>query len=394
MSVLHTSQHLFSSVERGYFPKHGRGFQTVAITPDLQGTEDLARLEDLSFYALSREARAAENKPVKEIFFKLPSGKFAIGRTVYAGTDSLGREGNYITHHVIFEEEGFDGDVFAVLAALREIDAPSDLKPRELSKLTLKISDDDFDFAKLEDVHLNVWAKIFTLVLGETNKPILLIGESAPLLIEALFKFLLREECNALFFSTHFYESDSLRGNFKIVAVAQRNDAPSSLENYLEIDLTTAESNPVGTRRTQWLAECIANQRWEEIENLNATVVAIRSKDIPKSLPLTAMARGVLRDLTGDDGVRAMFGKMNFIREHLNELSVAKDEKGFEKLMNSASPTVLLGVPSDEAQSAVCLMLIRKNTSVKAWRNWQKQNPDDVCFALLSDEKKWWKFWQ
>ena len=177
MNTMNVSQHLFSSVERGYFPKHGRGFQTVAITPDLGRTEDLAYLEDLSFYALSREARTAEIKPTKETFFKLPSGKLAVGRTISTGTDSLGREGNYVTHHVIFEEQDFSGNVFAVLNSLREMDVTADLTPRELSKVALKISDYKFDPEKLNELNAEAVTNFYQLAMSDSEKTILLIGE-------------------------------------------------------------------------------------------------------------------------------------------------------------------------------------------------------------------------
>ena len=395
MNTINVSQHLFSSVERGYFPKHGRGFQTVAITPDLGRTEDLAHLEDLAFYALSREARTAENKPTKETFFKLPSGKLAIGRTISAGTDSLGREGNYVTQHVIFEEQDFSGNVFAVLNSLREMDVTADLTPRELAKVTLKISDEKFDPEKLNDINTEAVTNFFQFALSNSEKTILLIGESAPVLIESLFSFLLPEERLPLFFSTHFYESDSLRSNFKIVAVNQLGEMPSSLENYQEIDLSAPKLISViqPTRHAKWLSECVTAKRWNEIENVNKIIAAVRRDEVPNSLPETAIARGVLRDLTSEDSVKLLFGNSNFVREYLIELAERNDEKSIEKLMSLASPSELLGSGVDEKIVKESLQIIQNTSRDRAWREWRKRYSNDAYFKLLP-EAKWWEIWK
>ncbi len=392
---MNVSQHLFSSVERGYFPKHGRGFQTVAITPDLARTEDLAHLEDLSFYALSREARTAEIKPTKETFFKLPSGKLAIGVTKYLGTDSLGREGNYVTHHVIFEERDFSGNVFTVLHSLREMDVTADLTPRELPKVALKISDYKFDPEKLNDINTEAITNFYQLALSNSEKTILLIGEAAAMLIESLFAFLLPEERLPLFFSTHFYESDSLRTNFKIVAVNHRGENPSSLENYLEIDLSAPKLNSAiqPSRHAKWLSECVAAKRWNEIENVNKIVAAVRRDEVPNLLPETAIARGVLRDLTSDESVKLLFGNSIFIKEYVHELAERNDEKSIEKLLKIASPTELLGAAADEKIVMDSLQAIKAIARDRSWREWRKRYSSDVYFKLLP-EAKWWDIWK
>ena len=395
MNTINVSQHLFSSVERGYFPKHGRGFQTVAITSDLGRTEDLAHLEDLSFYALSREARTAENKPTKETFFKLPSGKLAIGRTISAGTDSLGREGNYVTHHVIFDEQDFSGDVFAILNSLCEMGVATDLTPRELPKIALKISDYKFDAEKLNAINAEAVTNFYQMALSNSEKTILLIGESAPMLIESLFAFLLPEERLPLFFSTHFYESDSLRTNFKIVAVNHRGETPSSLENYQEIDLSAPRLNSAiqPTRYAKWLCECISAKRWNEIETVNKIVAAVRRDEVPNSLPETAMARGVLRDLTSETSVKLLFGNSIFIKEYVHELAERNDEKSIEKLLKIASPIELFGAAADEKIVKDSLHAIQAIARDRAWREWRKRYSSDAYFKLLP-EAKWWEIWK
>jgi hypothetical protein len=82
MPTFNALQHIFSSVERGYDPRRKRGFQTVAASEELAGTEDLRALEKAAFYTISRERRRVRDFPVKQAFSRLPSGRFAIGRTV------------------------------------------------------------------------------------------------------------------------------------------------------------------------------------------------------------------------------------------------------------------------------------------------------------------------
>jgi hypothetical protein len=143
MPTLRALQHIFSSVERGYDPQLGRGFQTVAVAAELVGTEDLRALERAAFYTVSRERRAARDFPVKEAFFRLPSGRFALGRTVDWGTDSLGREGNYLTHHLILRRDDLlaaGGNPFALLDTARLAEPGLDLTPRALLPLAIEIA--------------------------------------------------------------------------------------------------------------------------------------------------------------------------------------------------------------------------------------------------------------
>src|SRR5436305_1601323 len=97
MPRLEALQHVACNVERGYFPNRGPGFQTVAMSPELEGTPDLKKLETVApYYEVAAARRGAGTFPVKETFFYLPSGRAAIGRTVDWGTGPSGREGNYL----------------------------------------------------------------------------------------------------------------------------------------------------------------------------------------------------------------------------------------------------------------------------------------------------------
>lgn len=141
--LMHALQHIFSSVEHGYSARQGRGFQTAAVAAELVGTDDLRALENAAFYAVSRERREAEEFPIKETFFRLPSGRAALGRTVNWGTDSLGREGNYLTHHLIFNREDLLAagvQPLSLFDAARLAAAHTDLTPRDLAPLTIEVA--------------------------------------------------------------------------------------------------------------------------------------------------------------------------------------------------------------------------------------------------------------
>jgi hypothetical protein len=153
MAIVHALQHFFSSVELGYFPQHGRGFQTVAVTEALVGTEDLRVLERAAFHALSPQRRVAGDRPVKETFLHLPSGRLAIGRTVDWGTDSMGREGNYLTHHVVLTRDDFlaiGANPFAILDTTRLATPETDLTVRALPPLDIETAPARPDFSGLQ----------------------------------------------------------------------------------------------------------------------------------------------------------------------------------------------------------------------------------------------------
>ena len=141
--IINAWQHLFCNAARGYAPQYGRGFQTVAVSPELAGTDDLRALEDAAFYSVSYERRSAGGAlPVKETFFRLPSGRVAVGRTVDWGTDQDGRTGNYLTHHLVFSREDWraaGANPFAVLDVAPLAAPDTDVTPRDLPPLTLEI---------------------------------------------------------------------------------------------------------------------------------------------------------------------------------------------------------------------------------------------------------------
>src|SRR5579862_125509 len=119
MPVIDALRFVASNVESGYQPQRGRGFQPVALSPELDGTDDLRLLDQLSSYFEASPARRASGElPVKESLVRLPSGRLGIGKTVDFGLDPGGRAGNSLARWLVVEAEALaaaGGDPFPLL---------------------------------------------------------------------------------------------------------------------------------------------------------------------------------------------------------------------------------------------------------------------------------------
>jgi hypothetical protein len=180
MVAIKAQQHILSSVERGYFPQHGRGFQTVALSKELVGTRDLHTLERASFYALGRHQREKGLSPVKDTFFLLPSGHYAMGRTIDFGVDSMGREGNFLTHHLIIESAdllALGASPFAIFDAMTEDGQSLDLMPRDLPLLEMNLSLPAPDHHSLEEIPKELLSSLVAAAVDATEKTVLLVAE-------------------------------------------------------------------------------------------------------------------------------------------------------------------------------------------------------------------------
>ncbi len=395
MPIIHVLPHLFSSVERGFDPRRNRGFQTVAVAEALVGTEDLQVLEDAAFYAVSTERRAAKDFPVKETFFRLPSGRFAIGYTVNWGTDSLGREGNYLTHHLVCTREDLlavEANPFALLDAPRLAEADSDLTPRALPALTLEVAAVETDWRS----NAELLAQLATAVVDGGERRALLIGAEAQSrqVLRALFAALAMEERLRLTFSTHFYEANHLRSLFAFVTVKTRAEAPSQREQYAVFDVESGEFArvPTASAYAAWLAGCLRAGRWSDITTLNAALNALRSGvAFEQSLPTNAPACAALWERAGVTVAPALVGDAQATTAFLQHLSAPRQLA--DTLLASASPSRLGGANPETAQA--CLTALRAAATAKVWREWVKQWHDDPALAdFAAEPKSWWQVWK
>jgi hypothetical protein len=395
MPIIHVLPHLFSSVERGFDPRRQRGFQTVAVAEELVGTEDLQVLEDAAFYALSTERRAAQDYPVKETFFRLPSGRFAIGRTVNWGTDSLGRDGNYLTHHLVCTREDLlaaGANPFAIFAAARWAEADSDLTPRALPALALEVAAGETELRGDGELLAHLAAAI---VEGGAQTP-LLIGDEAQSrqVLRGLFAALALEERLRLTFSTHCYEAHHLRSLFALVTVKTRAEAPSQREQYAVFDVESSEVPrvPSASAYAAWLAGCLRAGRWEEITALNVALNTLRSgAPLQESLPTTAPACAALWERAGVKMIPALVGDAAATTAFLQHLAAPRQLA--DKLLTAASPSQFGGTNPETAQA--CLAALRAAATAKVWRAWVKRWHDDPALAaIVAEAKPWWQRWK
>jgi len=406
MPIINALQHIFSSVERGYDPRRKRGFQTVAVAEELAGTEDLRALEDAAFYAVSRERRAAKEFPVKQAFFRLPSGRFAIGRTVDWGTDSLGREGNYLAHHLVLSRDDLlaaGANPFAILDAARLIEKMAeggmDLTPRALPPLAIEVAPTEAGFHGFEGISAELLASLAAAAVDGGERTALLIGGEARAegLLRGLFAALATEERLRLTFSTHFYESHHLRSLFALATVRSRAEAPSQRENYAVFDLDDGEFARISptSAYADWLADCLRSRRWEETVALNRALDRLRGgKEIRKdSLPTNAKACAALWERAGTPVARALVGEARLALEFLRHLPLPRSLA--DALLDAAAPSELLGTNASAEDVNDCLPALRSAATGKVWRAWVKRWSGDPALASFTqDAQPWWRRWK
>lgn len=414
MPTLNAFQHVFSSVARGYFPQQGRGFQTVAVAEELIGTEDLRALEDAAFYAVSRERRRVSDFPVKETFFRLPSGRFAIGRTVNWGTDSLGREGNYLAQHLVLDRADLlaaEAHPLAVLDAARLAEKMAagraepgiDLTPRTLPPLEFEVATATADFSGFAGINAEWLANLATAVVEGGERTALVIGDEARArgVLRGLLASLAREERLRLTFSTHCYEAHHLRPLFALVTVRSRAEASAQMgrrEEYHVFDLDDGEFprlEPVSAY-AGWLAECLRARRWQETVALNAVLDELRderNERVQMALPVDARAGAALWERAGVKVARALVGDAALTADFLRQLPARRELA--DALLAAGSPTELCGAAATAEAVKGCLAELRSAATGRVWRAWVKRWQGDAALASFTPEPaSWWQRWR
>jgi hypothetical protein len=399
MATLVALQHLFSSVQRGYFTHHGRGFQTVAVSRDLVGTEDLKIIEDAAFYSLNYERRSAGKAPVKETFFHLPSERMAIGRTVYLGTDALGRDGNYLSHHLVFDrEELLKASPFAILESASLAGPHEDLTPRELPLLKIDLNSGREDSDIFIGLDFHRLAALSASALEARDKTVLLVGDEAisRRLLKAASASLATEERLGMTFSTHFYESHHLRPLFAAATVELQSEAPSQRENYSAIFLDEREVQQVkpNSHYAAYLAETLRKQDWKRVMAFNNTLDALRKKEqvmAQGSLFESAQACRALWERAGGQVAPLLLGNARLVKRFIESLSSPRPL--VECLLAASSPSELLGQALPE-EATDCLSALKSAVTGKEWNGWmQKWNLDPALEVLPERNNPWWKLW-
>ncbi|HYE73433.1 MAG TPA: hypothetical protein VEF04_08880 [Blastocatellia bacterium] len=381
-------QHIFSSVEYGLFPDQGRGFQTVAASPELS-REELRVLEENSYYSLSREKLDAGNFPIKETFFALPNDRLALGRTTYIGVDALGRDGNYLTHHLIFDRADFSAgvSVFAILEALPFAGSNTDLTPREIAAVDLQVTNSPLP--EFDNINADVLALLTASAIDRGTKSLLLIGESTETrkLIKAMHSAISATEALELTFSTRYDESVSPK-TFAITAAETLTEATAARNDFVTVDLMNASTPPIPivSAYATLLLEAIKSRNSDSITALNQAFDLLRKGQnisLLDSLKQSPQTMSVLWERTGDAVLTELLGKPELIAAMMQSISTAPQSFA-DALMKTASPSKLCGQTSPEKADEFISMLKSKASS-KSWSEWTKRWPND---PLLNNKQK------
>ncbi|MBN1411833.1 MAG: hypothetical protein JW969_13375 [Spirochaetales bacterium] len=126
-------QHIYTSGERE--------FTTVAVTKGLTEGQ-IIELEQNSLYFLPETmmAKPTGNNPVKYVFYRIDD-LFVFGRGIYAGKDSMGRDGNYFFHNFIMTRDDFKAWDYHPVNVIRSLIASGcflSSQPASLTPLTME----------------------------------------------------------------------------------------------------------------------------------------------------------------------------------------------------------------------------------------------------------------
>lgn len=399
MPVLHALQHLFTSVERGYSPGQGRGFQTVAVSVELVGSADLPVLERACYYALTPERRGRGDLPVKETFFSLPSGKFALGLTRDYGTDALGRDGNYLAYHLVFSRADLlavDGDPFRLFAALPDLGERPDLKPRNLPAADLNVPPPPEARPLPAGADRELLASVAAAAVDRGERTVVLVGDEkhSRRIVAALYALLPTDERLDLTFSSHFYASESLRSLFSIVTAGERSEAPGAGSEFLRFDLSdAAPASFAGSPYGNWLRREVLSGNWNDIRAVNTLIDQLRVGRDDAGLTLSHLdtaACGAVWDRAHAAVLPRLLGQPDLITRFVAADSPVRGEVAVA-LLPAASPTLLVGeeYPLDQVQEL--LDTLKRTVPAKAWRDWTNQwKKDTTLIAVKSGKRQWW----
>jgi len=102
MSEIEASQHIYANLNAEQSPGGRGGFQTVFYTRSALTEAEVEEMEGRLVYFRS------EQEPVKRVFFVTSTGKPVVAQIVSLGAaDSIGRQGPYLAHGLVFPQEPF-----------------------------------------------------------------------------------------------------------------------------------------------------------------------------------------------------------------------------------------------------------------------------------------------
>jgi hypothetical protein len=394
MAEIQLSQHIYTSTTKGTLYPHRKGFQTVALTDDLMGSEELLELEMASFYSISNQRLREKNFPTKETFFRLSSGRMAMGRSTYSPPDDTGREGNFLTHHLIIEEADFKkirGNPIYVLDHLKKIMSRKEYAVGYLPNLRFTLKPEEAQLMDFPVIPHKILVTLYTLLLSKNeHETPLLIGKPSGIreLLRAIYPTLPMQERKLLTFDTHFFQAEHLRERYALVAVESVSEIPTG-SGYLPLytEEREVESKRYRTPYILWLTDCIKERKWQEIETVNAILESgNKYRGVLPEKEEEKYAIAALWERGGNEIVPLLIGKIEAIFLYLRYVS---DQQGLADALLQYSPGRILGAEPvmNNPRPQICLTAIRERATPGRWKEWVAKWKDDPYLTPFLPEK-------
>jgi hypothetical protein len=311
----------------------------------------------------------------------------------------LGREGNYLAHHLVLSRDDLltaGANPFVILDGARLAEVGMDLTPRALPPLAINVAPAEPDFQGFDGISSELLASLAAAGVDGGEKTALIISDEARAegVLRGLFAALATEERLRLTFSTHFYESQHLRSSFALATIRSRAEAPARKENYVIFDLDGGEFAriPPSSAYADWLANCLRSRRWREIVALNGALDGLRDgKEIRRdSLFKNAEECKALWERAGTAVARAIIGEGQLVAEFLRKLPSPRLLA--DALLDAAAPSELCGPNTSAEYVNECLSALRSAATGKVWRAWVKRwNGDPILEQISQNQPQWWK---
>ena len=385
-------QHCACNVSRGFEPRRGPGFQTVALSRALIGTPDLRRIEGMvAYFDVSRDRRASGDLPTKLMRYGLPSGRIAVSRIVDWGLDPHGRIGNSKAYTLAFEPgPALDGvwTPFLLPDGGTTSPEPGLLEPLQLDGLPAPLC------GGRVDLPVSLVGAIVQAVLA-ADRPVLIIGpeDIARRLLEGLLVLLPSEEAASLTFSTHFYRGcHPVRDQFRWVSVASAEEAPTDPNAYrrFELDDGAGQCRVAGTPAL--IATALERGSWERAAGVARAADSLRAGQTPAWRPVEADEFEALWAFAGPRMLPMLHGNPAALCKLLRLSTAARTLA--EAVLQNSSPADLFGVHSQPGPTAEALDLLRTSVTPRTWRRWAGRWKVALPTTSRAKDRAWWAVWQ
>lgn len=400
--MLSLPQHIASNVVKGIDPKRGVGFQTLAVSEELMGTEDLRVLEEMApYYQASRADRQTGRLPLRELYYRLPSGNYALTRIEDWGADPHGRAGNALAHSLVVPNDAAVNTRWDPLALLdhlvttRAADLP---EPGAVPPFGIEILPPPKEPTPLELV--DTWtADLLTSFIGPesgSGSPVLLIAprEFARNLIRLLQWSLPQNERKAITFATYFYrDCDADRSRFRLVTIDYEGEAPLDQNPYRVMPWNDPPPHQEYPAITAYLGRELAAAHWSDVQRFREGVDALRQGE-PVSLPnnLDPLETRALFEAVGAKLAPALAGKPALINRLLD--TPKPNRQLAEAFLHAGGPVQLCGSESENERGVAALRALEAAAGKQAWREWSQRWAHELPEEAAAGTRPWWNVWK